>query len=81
MGLYVVEYALDPAAAAARPALLAGLRRCLAVREVRPVARFASKDGVREIAAFEAGSAEAVIEAHRSSGVPFAACWPAEAAG
>lgn len=71
MPLYVAEYA-QPVANPTQ------LRRCLDVREVRWLHRWTSEQ--RELAVFEAESAERVRDAHRSADVSFAAVWKASEA-
>ena len=71
MPFYVAEYP-GPVANAAQ------LRRCLDVREVRWLHRWTSPD--REVALFEAESAEPVRDSHRSADVPFTAIWRASEA-
>ena len=75
MALVVVEYQFEttPAEDAVRK-----LETCLLVREVRRVASYRSHDGLRQVSVFETGDAESVREAHRSSGIAFAACWNAK---
>jgi hypothetical protein len=77
MALVVVEYqfATAPTEEAVRK-----LETCLLVREVQRVASYRARDGLRQVSIFEASDAESVREAHRSSSMPFAACWNAHPA-
>jgi len=74
----VAEYssAVEPAPEAAAQQL-ASLKRCLAVREVKLLRTYTSRDGTKLLRLFSAPDAGAVRHAHASAGVTNVTIWPA----
>jgi hypothetical protein len=75
MASVVVEYQFesDPGDGAWRK-----LSTCLAVREIRPVVAYCSRDRTRQVRVYEAADAENVRQAHRAADVAFRSCWTAD---
>ena len=73
----VVEYTYEvPLDDAAIEAMVARLRRCFEVSEIKWLHCYVSLDRKTQIAVYEASDAHTVQSAHRMLGVEFARSWP-----